>query len=276
VDESATGSVNLFLGRLIEDPHERLRGEAGAPSFRRMSRLRLLGVVVAGALVLGCGSAAAGGREAGPLRVLFVGNSLTAANDLPATVAGLAHGRGRFELEYRTVAPGGVSLEDNWRFTGAREELEARPWDVVVLQQGPSALPASRVELVEWAQRWSDAIRARGARPALYAVWPESYRRYAFGAVTQNYRDAAVAAHADLYPAGSAWQAAWRRAWTLKLYGRDGFHPSKLGTTLAALVVYTGITGDRAAAVPLPGIPAATATVLRRAAADAPSIRVRP
>src|SRR5215217_3402663 len=253
-----------------------LRGPAGAPSFRRMSGLRLLAVVVAAALVLGCGSGTASSGGTTRLRVLFVGNSLTSANDLPATVAALAHGRGRFEIEYRTLAPGGVNLEDQWRLTGARDELEARSWDVVVLQQGPSALPESRVDLIEWAGRWSEAIRAHGARPALFAVWPESYRRYAFGAVAANYRDAAVAAHADLYPAGSAWQAAWRRAWTLKLYGPDGFHPSKLGTTLAALVVYTGLTGDRAAAVPLPGIPAATATVLRRAAADVPPTRVRP
>ena len=49
-----------------------------------------------------------------PLRVLFVGNSLTATNDLPAVVATLAKTLGPSEIEYRTIAPGGVSLEDHW------------------------------------------------------------------------------------------------------------------------------------------------------------------
>jgi hypothetical protein len=241
-----------------------------------MKRLRLVALVFAAALVVGGGSGSASSRDATRLRVLFVGNSLTATNDLPATVAAIAARGERFEIEYATVAPGGVSLEDHWSLTGARDVLESKTWDIVVLQQGPSALPESRVNLIEWARRWSSAIRAHGARPALLAVWPESYRRYAFGAVAANYGDAAAAGHAELYPAGAAWQAAWRRSWKLKLYGPDGFHPSRLGTTLAAVVVYSGLTGERTSSVSLPGVPAATAAVLRRAAADALSSRLRP
>src|SRR4029453_3951554 len=37
-----------------------------------------------------------------------------------------------------------------------------------------------------------------------------------------------------------------------RLYGPDGFPPSVLGTTLAALVVYTRLTGTPPSAVPLP------------------------
>jgi hypothetical protein len=215
-------------------------------------------------------AASAPADEPQHLRVLFVGNSLTGTNDLPAIVAGLARSRGRFVVDYRTVAPGGVNLEDHWNFTGARGVLEAGRWDVVVLQQGPSALPESQVDLRRWAARWSDAIRAQGAKPALLTVWPEDYRRsYAFGAVIQSYRRAAVASHAQLLPAGTAWRAAWRRAPGLRLYGPDGFHPSPIGTTLAALVVYAGLTGERPASVALPGVPPATARTLRLSAAEA-------
>ena len=111
------------------------------------------------------------------VRVLFLGNSLTAANDLPATVAAFARTANRIRVETRMVAPGGVNLEDHWNFTGARQALEDGPWDVVVLQQGPSALPESQVDLRTWAQRWADEIRAHGAKPALLTVWPETYRQ---------------------------------------------------------------------------------------------------
>jgi hypothetical protein len=69
-------------------------------------------------------------------------------------------------------------------------------------------------------------------------VWPESYRRSALGAVIASYRKAAKAAGAELFPAGDAWRRAWACDPKLPLYGSDGLHPSRLGTYLAALVVY--------------------------------------
>jgi hypothetical protein len=83
-----------------------------------------------------------------------------------------------------------------------------------------------------------------------------------------SYRQAAAAAHATFLPAGEAWQAAWRRSPRLPLYGPDGFHPSKLGTTLAALVIASRLTGTPPARIALP-YPATTAKLLRAAAAEA-------
>jgi hypothetical protein len=114
----------------------------------------------------------------GTLRVLFVGNSLTEANDLPARVATLAAASGR-KLEYRTIAFGGYSLEDHWAQGDARAALATRSWDIVVMQQGPSALPEGQLHLRTWATRWADEARAAGTRPALLTVWPESFRRSA-------------------------------------------------------------------------------------------------
>lgn len=206
------------------------------------------------ALALGWG----GDAEPPSLRVLFVGNSLTAGNDLPARVAWLAQRTGR-RLEYRTVAVGGYNLEDHWNHGEAREALATRRWDVVVLQQGPSALPESQADLRRWAARWADAARAAGTRPALLTVWPESWRQDAIVDVIASYRRAAAAADAALLPAGAAWREAWRCDRRLPLYGPDGFHPSALGTHTAALVVY-----GRLFRAPLVGVPALAPAGLRR------------
>jgi lysophospholipase L1-like esterase len=197
---------------------------------------------------------------------LFVGNSLTAANDLPAVVASLSRGA----IAYRTVAPGGVNLEDHWTLTGAREALNGGSWDYVVLQQGPSTLPESAANLREWTVRWADAIREHGARPALYEVWPDSAFgvRSSFPALVRSYRAAADASHSLFLAAGEAWRAAWRRNARLPLYGPDGFHPSKLGTTLAAVVILARLTNTPVARIALP-YPAKTAKLLRAAAAEA-------
>jgi hypothetical protein len=222
-------------------------------------------LVTAAGLLLACAGGAARADDT-QLRVLFIGNSLTAVNDLPHLVSTLSGGR----IAYRTVAPGGVSLEDHWTLTGARAALDDGPWDFVVLQQGPSTLADSAANLEEWTVRWADAIRAHDARPAVYEVWPDSAFgvRWSFPAVVHSYRRAAAAAHATLLPAGEAWQAAWRRSPRLPLYGPDGFHPSKLGTTLAALVIASRLTRTAPARIAL-RYPAKTAKLLRAAADEA-------
>jgi hypothetical protein len=188
------------------------------------------------AVLLGCASSAGAGDSA-PVRVLFVGNSLTEWNDLPARVAGLAAATGR-QLEYEAITFGGFNLEDHWNQGDARAAIATGRWNVVIMQQGPSALPESQIDLRKWAIRFADEARAVGTRPALLTVWPESYRRPALSDVIVSYRSAAEAAGAQLFPAGEAWHAAWDCNPRLPLYGPDGFHPSALGTYAAALVVY--------------------------------------
>lgn len=110
-----------------------------------------------------------------PLRVLFIGNSLTYSNDLPAMVAALpcfADGR---KIYVETIAGPNMSLADHLTKRTASAALKGR-WDVVVLQQGPSALRASRKELLESVRLFAPAIRAAGAHPAMLAVWPSSQR----------------------------------------------------------------------------------------------------
>jgi hypothetical protein len=200
-----------------------------------MSRRRIAVFLGLAGVLLGCASA--GAADATPLRVLFVGNSLTATNDLPGRVSGLAAADGR-RLEYQEITFGGFALEDHWNQGEARAALATGRWNVVIMQQGPSALPESQIDLRAWAIRFADEARAVGTRPALLTVWPENYRRPALSDVIVSYRNAAEVAGAQLFPAGEAWHAAWNCNARLPLYGPDGFHPSALGTYAAALVVY--------------------------------------
>ena len=182
-------------------------------------------------------------------RVLFIGNSLTYTNDLPAMVRVLAESAGT-PLVTAMVAEPGMSLQDHWSRGDARAAVASGRWDVVVLQQGPSALPSSRENLREWAVRWAAAIRDAGATPVIYMPWPESYRMSAFDSVSMSYRLAAEVTGAALVPGGEAWQAAWRRDPTLALYGGDGFHPSRLGTYVVAVAAWSRWTGRPPSAAP--------------------------
>jgi hypothetical protein len=181
-------------------------------------------------------------------RVLFVGNSLTEGNDLPLLVESLSRAGGH-PLEVDAVTFGGYALEDHWD-AGTQSRISTGGYRFVVLQQGPSALPDSRANLLEWTRRFDGVIRQAGGRTALYMVWPESYRREAFSDVSDSYRLAAEEVDGTLLPAGDAWLAAWRRDPDLRLYGPDGFHPTVLGSYLAALVIYGGLANASPSGLP--------------------------
>src|SRR3954451_3209442 len=122
--------------------------------------------------------------------VLFVGNSLTSTNDLPARTAALAAAAGH-PLRVSSVTLPGASLGDHWQDGRALAAIQDGHWDVVALQQGPSTRPESRADLVASARKFAAPIRAGGGRPALLVVWP--LPRQAAAAVSTSYRAAAQA-----------------------------------------------------------------------------------
>ena len=213
------------------------------------------------------------------MKVLFIGNSLTAFNDLPRMVQIVGESAG-FEIACRSVTVGNYSLEDHWKAGEGLEAIRSADWDVVVLQQGPSSLALNKIHLREWTRTFDAAIREQGARTALYMVWPEATRQAAFDAVSDSYTQAADAVGGMLFPVGEAWRAAWDRDPDLELYWNDGFHPSELGSALGALVIFQQIFHVSPVGLPavmtattqgLPSlsIPAELAPLLQEAAAQA-------
>jgi hypothetical protein len=238
--------------------------------------LRGWGVRSFSALLL---SVATLGCSSGPTRpepadfaVLFVGNSLTYTNDLPNMLRELFSLGGAGEIVIGDETSGGFGLQDHW-VSGARDRIAEGNWDVVILQQGPSATEG-RPSLLDYSQRFAAEIRAVGAEPALYMVWPSADRLFDFSGVSDSYAAAAALVDGMLFPAGEAWLAAWRADQDLRLYGPDLFHPASRGTYLAALVMYQQLSGrdprDLPATIPGFGdIDQGTADLLQQAAFEA-------
>ena len=183
------------------------------------------------------------------VRVLFLGNSLTYSNDLPAMVQTIAEAAGH-TFAYATVARANFSLEDHWNGDG-QGAVSAASADFVVMQQGPSSLPANQDYLRTWTETFAPLIRESGGRPALFMVWPDDTRLFAFDAVRDAYSGAAVAVDGLFIPAGEAWREMWQADPDAALYGPDGFHPSSLGSAIAALTIFRVLFGE-----PVTGLPA--------------------
>ena len=221
------------------------------------------------------------GREGRP--ILFVGNSLTYYNDLPLIVEALADSVPGLtpaqRLSTAMAAYPDFALYDHWADGNAVRAIDNKTkWDVVVLQQGSSALEDSRVLLREWTKKFDDKIKTVGARTAMYAVWPNAARQFDFDRVNESYTLAATDVGGMLFPVGEAWRAAWRRDPNLALYSNDGLHPTVTGSYVGGLVI-TAMLLDRSP-VGMPArirlrngstitIPAVQATLLQEAAAEA-------
>jgi hypothetical protein len=222
------------------------------------------------ALALGCLLVAAGPLAAAPLRVLFLGNSLTDGNNVPALVQAMAQLQG-VELEYTVSAPGGYAIEDHW-LDNRQAQLASGNYDVLVLQQGPSTQPDSQAHLRQWAITWAAEARRHGTRPALYMIWPVRTQANGFALVSQSYRNAALAADAVVFPAGEAWQAALSANPSAQLYSNDDLHALPAGSFLAAMVIARGLVSLDPARVPtsVRGITVPSATLATfRAVVDA-------
>jgi hypothetical protein len=183
-----------------------------------------------------------------PMRVLFLGNSLTAGNDVPALVQAMAALQG-VDLQYTSIAPGGYAIEDHWN-DGQHRLIETGNFNIVVLQQGPSTQPASQAHLQQWAVTWANHARRFAVRPALYMVWPVRTQAGGFALVSQSYRNAAVAADAAIFPAGEAWQQAISLNPGVALYQNDDLHAQPAGSFLAAMVIARGLVSLDPARVP--------------------------
>lgn len=177
-------------------------------------------------------------------RILFVGNSLTYTNDLPSTVAALALAAG--DTLHVTMAAGpDLALIDHLNgATNAVQLLRDSAWDYVVLQQGPTSTTGiCRDSLILWTRMFDPKIRAAHGRPALFMTWPAVASGDVWTNARESFRLAAAAVDGIFLPAGEAWHIALADHPGLPLYGPDGFHPSPMGSLLAALEIYERLSG---------------------------------
>ncbi len=246
-----------------------------SPACRHVAGL----VLLAGGLLGGChsGHGPLEPLPPGGVHVLFVGNSLTYVNDLPATVAAIAALAGD-TFHVATAAGPNLALIDH--LNGATDAVAAMRqggWNYVVLQQGPTPAGICRDSLVLWTQLFDPYIRAAGAQPAVFMAWPYQGPLEWFDEIRISFQQAAASVNGIFLPAGEAWHSALEMDPTLPLYSPDGLHPTAMGTFLAALEIYERLSGRDVRTLPAQAfanghplsLPAATIRLLQQAAHNA-------
>ena len=238
----------------------------------RSPRGRLAGALASALLLAACGDDEPAGPPTTGITVLFIGNSLTSGNDLPGTLREMARAAGDTVHTGEVLVDNTAVIDHAYGQTGAMSVVDRGGWDFVVLQQGPTSLRICRDTLILAAKLFDLHVRPRGGVTALFMSWPMSHRLAYFDAVRDSYRAATRGVDGRFFPVGEAWREAWRRDPSLPLYAGDGYHPSRLGTLLAAYVIYEQVTGRDARAIPLDlrvgGVPVAAPTATLRLLMD--------
>jgi hypothetical protein len=215
---------------------------AGLPMPRFLSLVMRLHLFLFIIVLLSCASQESELQPAtkADLRILYIGNSLTYANDLPALVKELGK-RDGLTIEHTEFLFPNYSLEDHWNEGKVQKEIQMGSYDFVVAQQGPSALPESQVLLLDYATKLAGECKKAKSPLALYMVWPSADRSFDLDNVILSYTNAAKATQSLICPAGLAWKNAWNVDPALPLYSSDDFHPSLTGSALAAITIYAAL-----------------------------------
>ncbi len=202
------------------------------------------------------------------LDVLFVGNSFTARNDVPGLVARLAAARDK-TLRHHLVSAGGASLRAHWNKGEAKAAIEAARYDYVVLQEQSTLPVKNAARMRENVLLFDEAIRASGARTALYMTWARAHEPHNQRVIADAYTSVGTEIGATVVPVGLAWQRFLSEHESPVLHDKDGSHPTLAGSYLAACVLYSVLFGESPAeiATPVEGLGDDDAALLRAAAA---------
>lgn len=192
-------------------------------------------------------------------KVLFLGNSYTASNNLPEMFFNLSESLGD-SVYYDSNTPGGTRLMNHATNATTLSKISSEDWDFVVLQgqsQEASLDPATlEQDVFPYASILNDSIKANNActETVFFMTWGRKYgdlqncadwppvctflgmqERLMAGYMLMTEDNEATVA-----PVGLAWKQAmdFDPDSLINLYSMDNSHPSPAGSYLTACVMY--------------------------------------
>lgn len=195
------------------------------------------------------------------IKVLFIGNSLTSANNLPGMVADIAKSHGE-RVTYDSHTPGGARLFHHSSNAQVLQKIKEKPWDFVVFQEQSQYPGFSESQVAKdvfpYAESLSMAVKEnsdqstvvfymtmarRNGDPANSKVSPDLLTYEGMQErVNRCYLEMGETNDALVAPVGAVWEVVREEKPTLDLYSGNS-HPNRTGTYLAASVFYTTFFG---------------------------------
>lgn len=193
-------------------------------------------------------------------KVLFLGNSYTAANNLPNLISQMATNTGDV-LIYDSNTPGGHRFMNHVNNNTTTNKINSDDWDFVTLQAQSQETSFSQaqmeIELYPFASQLVNTIRTNYncSQPLFYMTWGRENgdnNNCAFipwvctyegmdDAIRSAYIFMAEENTSEVAPVGAIWRYLRTNHPEIDLYTNDGSHPSLAGSYAAACAFYTMI-----------------------------------
>ncbi len=201
------------------------------------------------------------------LKVLFIGNSFTARNNVPGLIAQMAEARGR-QLQHQLIQAGGASLRMHWNKGDAQKAIQETRYDYVALQEQSTLPVKNALRFHENVRLFDEVIKASGAKTALYLTWARQNAPETQTAITNAYTAIGEELGATIVPAGVAWQNFLSKHHHPALHDKDQSHPTLAGSYLAACVFFAVLFGESPVGIAsdLKGLTPAEAELLQKTA----------
>lgn len=196
------------------------------------------------------------------IKVLFIGNSLTSANNLPGMVADIAKSHG-YRVIYDSHTPGGARLAHHTSNPKVLQKIKEKSWDFVVFQEQSQYPGFSKKQLSKdvfpYANRLAQAVRNANDRSNVVFYMTMARRNGdpdnknvsselltyegMQKRVNRCYIEMGKNNRALIAPVGEVWRMVREEKPNLNLYS-DNVHPNVTGTYLAACVFYATFFGE--------------------------------
>lgn len=197
------------------------------------------------------------GIYAKTIKVLFIGNSYTASNNLPSLIENFALENGD-TLIHDAHLPGGRTFQQHSQDPTVIQKISQGGWDYVVLQE-QSQIPSFSdgqvaTQFHPFANAMNDLVKEHNpcAKTMFFITWgrengdsqncpnfpPLCTYEGMDSLLTLRYTIAAEDNDALLAPVGPVWKKMRETNANVDLYSGDGSHPSAAGSFLAAATFY--------------------------------------
>jgi hypothetical protein len=185
------------------------------------------------------------------VKVLFIGNSFTYGNNLPAMVQSLSsRAKQPLAIDVESVVRGGEKLEGHWNKGVALKKIQEGGWTHVVLQDYSDIALKNKETMFKYMRLFDAAIKKSGAKTILYMTWTYKDMPERQGPIADAYCEIGKELAACVVPVGLAREAALKRNPDAAIYSRDNKHPSPQGTYLAACLFYATLSGHSPIGLP--------------------------
>lgn len=196
------------------------------------------------------------------VRVLFLGNSLTATNMLPLVLMDITRSAGD-TIQAEWNMPGAYTLDQHFRDGASIGKITSGNWNYVVLQESNPLAALSETEAEKNVYPFAKSLdslmheRNKCGRTVFFQTWafrdgdptnclsfpPVCDFKGMDSMLEKRYTKMAIDNKAIVSPVGLVFKAIRSAMPTLNLYEADGINPSEAGTYAAAVTFYTILLG---------------------------------